>query len=129
MAKRDLREDGRIVLAHGEVTGHSHELLLAVEADTVPAFDQAQFFEIDGRRELVVLAPCVLRHQEHDAMRLYPDGRAEKIDGRTGELTPAAYPALLRQGDVLLRSLGPGVWQHIRQIEQPVPGEWARVAD
>jgi hypothetical protein len=123
MAKRDLREDGRIVLAHGEVTGHAHEVLLAMETDTVPAFDQAQFFEVDGRRELVVLAPCVLRHQEHSAMLLYPDGSSTCRD------QTVSYPALLRQGDVLLRPLGPGVWQHIQQIEQPVPGEWARVAD
>lgn len=118
-----LREQGRIILAHGEVTGHAHEVRTATEAGMVPTEQEAQFFELDGRRELVVLAPCVLRHQEHSAMGLYPDGSA------TCRGVTVPYPALLRQGDVLLRPLGPGVWQHIQQIEQPVPGEWVRVSD
>jgi hypothetical protein len=128
MHRQSLRTNGRVILAWGEVTGHHHEVV-ALATETAPTVEEAQFFELDGRRELIVLAPCVLRHQEHDAMRLYPDGRAEKIDGRTGALTPATYPALLRQGDVLLRPLGPGVWQHIQQREQPEPEVWRAVAD
>lgn len=57
MNRTDLREEGRVILAHGEVTGHRHEVLAA---DGL-AMPDAQFFEEpDGRRVLLVLAPCVL---------------------------------------------------------------------
>ena len=123
-----LRESGRIILAHGEATGHCHEVL-AIATNAPPLDSTAQWFEADGRRELIVLEPCVLTHQEHDAMRLYPDGHAERIDARAGTVTLAAYPAFVRQGDVGLRPLGPGVWEHIQQREQPEPEVWRAVAD
>ena len=129
MTKTDLRMDGRVVLALGESTGHMHQVMdLVTEAP--PALEACQFFEVDGRRELVVLEPCVLTHQEHDAMRLYPDGRAEKVSNRTGAvLARADYPAQIRQGDVFLQPLGPGVWRHIQQIEMPRPDAWRAVVD
>lgn len=67
---KDLREGQRVILAHGEVTGHVHEVV-AVGADT----DQppAAFFEEPGgRRFLFVSQPCALTHQEHGTIALAP---------------------------------------------------------
>lgn len=110
MTRNDCREQGRIVLAHGEVTGHCHEVL--TEAGVVPTVAQAQFFEVDGQRELIVLEPCILRHQEHAPLALSPD-RQEQI----------------RQGDVLLHPTGPGTWRVIQQQEWTGPEAWRAVAD
>jgi hypothetical protein len=108
---RDAREQGRIILAHGEVTGHAHEVL--TEALAVPTLEQAQFFETpDGTHELIVLAPCVLTHQEHGRIALDP-----------------ARPVQVRQGDVLLDPTGPGTWRVIRQQEWAGPEQWRQVAD
>jgi hypothetical protein len=96
---RDLREGGRIILAHGEVTGHAHELVDVDE--TMLAIPAADFFEEpDGRRILLVTRPCVLRHQEHAAIAL-----------------DQANPVQVRQGDVLLQPIGAGAWEVIRQRE------------
>lgn len=57
------RDSGRIVLAHGEVTGHSHAIAER-EAEMV------QF--ADGERYLRVGAPVTVRHEEHDAITLPP---------------------------------------------------------
>lgn len=111
---KDLREDGRIVLAHGEVTGHAHQvfaghlstlvaesgepLVIDDEARDLPA---AEFFEEpNGRRVLFVTRPCVLRHQEHAPIALDP-----------------AKPVQARQGDVFLNPIGIGAWEVIRQRE------------
>jgi hypothetical protein len=107
---KDLREDGRIILAHGEVTGHCHEVVTA-QSSTPPTLEQAQFFDGPHGRELVVLTPCVLRHEEHGPIALDP-GREEQ----------------LRQGDVLLDPTGPGTWRVIRQQEREADG-WRQVAD
>jgi hypothetical protein len=110
--KTDAREAGRIILAHGEVTGHAHEVLLA-DMDTVPTMEQAQFFEApDGTRELICLTPCVLVHQEHGRIALDP-----------------ATPVQVRQGDVLLDPTGPGTWRVVRQQEWAGPDAWYQVAD
>lgn len=69
----DLREDGRIVLAHGEVTGHAHEVVPADDVITETAAPAAQFFqEPSGRRFLFVERACVLTHQEHGPIALAP---------------------------------------------------------
>lgn len=111
MKKRDCRENGRIVLAHGEVTGHCHEVVLT-ETGLPPKVAQAQLFEMNGVRELIVLEPCVLRHQEHAPIALDPS-RQEQV----------------RQGDVLLQPTGPGTWTVIRQREWDGPEAWRQVAD
>lgn len=99
---KDLREHGRIILAHGEVTGHCHEVL----AETALDLPAAEYFEEpDGRRILLVTRPCVLRHDEHAPIALDP-----------------ARPVQVRQGDVLLQPLGPGAWQCIRQVEYSPAG-------
>ena len=105
---QDLREDGRIILAHGEVTGHAHEVV-GIEAGLIPS---AQYFEEpDGRRVLLVTVPCALTHQEHGLIQLDP-----------------AHPQQARQGDVLLTPIGPGAWQVTRQREYDA-GLVRRVAD
>jgi len=107
---KDLKEHGRVILAHGEVTGHCHEVLTASEIDAdIPAMDY--FEEPDGRRVLLVVRPCVLRHQEHGAIALDP-----------------AKPIQVRQGDVLLNPIGTGAWEVIRQREFD-PSEIRQIAD
>ena len=106
---KDLREQGRIILAHGEVTGHCHEVV-AVEAGLETP---AQYFEEpDGRRVLLALGPCVLRHEEHGLVTLDP-----------------ARQVQARQGDVLLTPLGNGAWSVTRQREWDGPESWRQVAD
>lgn len=121
---KDLREvdSGRIILAAGEVTGHHHEVV-AVATLAPPTLDGAQFFELDGVRTLIVIEPCILRHEEHEAFTLQPNGAVSK------GTTTAPYPATVRQGDVLLVPTSPGTWTHIQQREQYTPGGWIRVAD
>ena len=70
-AEKDVREGQRVILAHGEVTGHAHEVVPdhEVETDLPPA----QFFEEpNGRRFLFVNTPCALTHQEHGRIALAP---------------------------------------------------------
>lgn len=112
---KDLREKGRVILAHGEVTGHCHEV---VDASTA-VLDQAEveipaadfFEEPDGRQVLLVNRPCTLRHEEHGLIALDP-----------------AKPTQVRQGDVLLNPIGDGAWEVIRQREYD-PSEVRQVAD
>lgn len=111
MQKRDCRMNGRIVLALGEATGHCHEVVVA-DTGLPPDMEQAQFFEINGVRELVVLAPCVLRHQEHAPIALDPVKSVQ-----------------VRQGDVLLTPTSPGVWRVKQQREWAGPEQWRAVAD
>lgn len=97
---KDLREAGRIILAHGEVTGHYHEIIHA-EADPDLDIPPAQFFEEpNGRRVLLAMRPCALRHDEHGLIALDP-----------------AKQVQVRQGDVLLNPIGDGAWEVIRQRE------------
>lgn len=111
MDKQSARENGRIVLAHGEVTGHLHEVVTA-DTGLPPGMDAAQFFtEPDGTRVLLLLEPAVLRHQEHDPIALDP-----------------AKPVQARQGDVLLTPAGPGAWKVTRQVEY-TPERIVTVAD
>lgn len=73
-------DNGRTILAYGEVTGHSHEVVTSRmplprtsrrdEGDAVPPMQL--FEEPDGTRLLVVKAPCALQHQEHDPAILSP---------------------------------------------------------
>lgn len=108
---KDLRENSRIVLAHGEVTGHAHEVM--TEAGDGLAIPAADFFEEpgSGRRILLVTRPCVLRHQEHGPISLDP-----------------RRPVQARQGDVLLNPIADGTWEVIRQREYS-PEEIRNVAD
>lgn len=112
MTRQTARTNGRIILAFGEVTGHHHEVVTAA-TDLVPDESQAMFFtHDDGTRELVLLAPCVLRHEEHGRIALDP-----------------AQPVQVRQGDVLLNPTGSGTWQVIQQREGYSPESWRAVVD
>ncbi len=100
----DLRTNGRVILAEGEVTGHHHAVVDAA-ADIQDPVDvnipAAEFFEEpDGRRVLLVTRPCLLTHQEHAPIALDP-----------------AKPAQWRQGDVYGLPIGAGAWEIRRQRE------------
>lgn len=112
-ATKDLREHGRVILAHGEVTGHQHEVVDAVDA-AIAGLPPAEFFEEPGgrRRVLIALRPCVLRHQEHGPIALDPGN-----------------PQQVRQGDVLLNPIGLGAWEVIRQREGYSPETIRHVID
>ena len=110
MQGKDLQEHGRIILAHGEVTGHRHEVI-GVGGEPIP-FPRAQFFEEpDGRRVLLIEHVCELRHPEHGIITLDP-----------------ADPQQFRQGDVFLNPIAPGAWEVIRQREY-APDAIREVAD
>lgn len=108
---KDLRENGRVILAHGEVTGHCHEVFAQPfdGVEELPPFDY--FEEPSGRRVLLVNRPCELRHQEHAPIALDPSS-----------------PQQFRQGDVLGNPIGPGAWEIVRQREY-TPSEIRQVAD
>lgn len=55
------RENGRIILAHGEVTGHAH----AIECETAEWFSTE-----DGKRFLRLVEPASIQHEEHGAFEL-----------------------------------------------------------
>ena len=65
----DLRSDGRIILAYGEVTGHAHTVVADTPSEAVPA---AFFEEPGGRRFLFVDQACLVTHQEHGSLALAP---------------------------------------------------------
>src|SRR5262245_21222255 len=72
------REDGRIVLAKGETTGHAH---VVVEEDV-------QFvLTSTGKRILISRVPFTLRHEEHGTLTI-PSGAFEVV--RQREYTPQA---------------------------------------
>lgn len=82
-----VTDRGRTILAYGEVTGHTHEVIaLGVDnADPVPA--QQLFEEPDGSRILVLTRPAEVRHEEHGRIALAP-GAYEVI--RQREYAPEA---------------------------------------
>lgn len=62
-AKPVTRDNGRIVLAYGEVTGHAHAI----------AEDEVTMLEVDGGiRYLDVQMDAFLRHEEHGTIPLAP---------------------------------------------------------
>ena len=79
------REDGAVVLAHGEVTGHKHQIrsmecsLFALEDNRLTGEEAAQAIARIGGglipdRLLTVKAPVDLTHEEHSTIRL-PKGK------------------------------------------------------
>lgn len=70
-AKR-VTDNGRVILAYGEVTGHAHEVIGVENTDPVPAMEL--FEEPDGTRLLVIYRAAELRHEEHGAITLAPGG-------------------------------------------------------
>ena len=67
---QEVLDQGRVILAYGEVTGHAHEIIDAVTEEQLPP---AQLFEEpDGTRYLFVDRACALVHQEHGPIALAP---------------------------------------------------------
>jgi len=60
------REGGRVILAHGEVTGHAHAI-----ADT-PSAPRAELLDAGELTYLRVDAVSQLVHEEHDTIDLAP---------------------------------------------------------
>jgi hypothetical protein len=62
------RENGRLVLAHGEMTGHHHSF--------APEIDDVELVTVEGALELYLLVhgteSVPLTHQEHDTIHLAP---------------------------------------------------------
>lgn len=60
------RENGRAILAHGEVTGHAHAII----------DESAELVTAEGAAELYLLVhgtePVALTHDEHDTIMLPP---------------------------------------------------------
>ena len=109
----DLRESGRVILAHGETTGHMHEVpAVVIDGERVPVADYFEEPET-GRRVLLALTdrPFELRHQEHAPIALDP-----------------AHPAQFRQGDVFGMPIGAGAWEIRRQSEYS-PSDIRQIAD
>ena len=77
------REDGQLVLAHGEVIGHAH----AIKADGAALFRNpklmAVFMKVSGD------APVALEHDDHDTIMI-PPGKYQVV--RQREYSPGAYP-------------------------------------
>lgn len=68
-----VTDQGRVILAYGEVTGHCHEVLPTVsDADPVPAMELFQ--EPDGTRLLMIKRDVLVRHEEHGPVALAPGG-------------------------------------------------------
>ena len=69
---KDIREAGRVILAHGEATGHAHEVVsdepdsLTFEeiSDDVDTLRGARLLRVTGTGKAVV------RHQEHSPIEL-----------------------------------------------------------
>lgn len=62
-ATKVAREEGRVVLAHGEVTGHSH----AIDSSRATLWEDA-----DGARYLQVKRAVSLVHEEHGTIPIQP---------------------------------------------------------
>jgi len=65
-AVRRARENGRVILAHGEVTGHAHAVL--TDAEAVEAF----LADLDGETYLSAAAGATIGHEEHGTITLPP---------------------------------------------------------
>lgn len=77
------RENGLVVLAHGEVTGHHH----AIHDDAVTLVTTEQANELRMWLTVTAPEPVALTHQEHDTI-LLPPGQYEVR--RQREYTPEA---------------------------------------
>lgn len=66
-AAKPVVDNGRTILAYGEVTGHAHEVI-APGVDDGPS--QQLFEEPDGTRLLVLKRDGELRHEEHGTIAL-----------------------------------------------------------
>lgn len=75
-------EQGRVILARGEATGHHHSLV---------ADDDTELVKIGERMLLTLARGGTLQHQEHAPIEL-PGGTYEVVPQREYILTPAGMP-------------------------------------
>lgn len=69
-AKPKARDNGRVILAYGEVTGHAHQVMVA---DRIPAADDAVLLTVAESATFLRLAKkAQLVHEEHAAIDLAP---------------------------------------------------------
>ena len=72
--KRVEDRNGRLVIAEGEATGHSH---------TITA-DMATLYELKGNLYVEITKPTTIEHQEHKALPIpegiYQIGRVKEFD-------------------------------------------------
>lgn len=64
-------DNGRVVLAYGEVTGHAHVVVAA------PEVAQPKLYDAQAERYLQVVQEATLRHEEHGPIVLR-DGRYQQ---------------------------------------------------
>lgn len=81
----DASENGRLILAHGEATGHAHEVVTDAPAKLIES--------VNGNRYLCLSGPATVTHQEHGAVKL-PAGDYRVI--RQQEWTDANEPVQVR---------------------------------
>lgn len=60
-AQEQKRDDGRVILAYGEVTGHCHQITEG---------KKAKLWSAGAERFLQVMEKTALKHEEHDAAQL-----------------------------------------------------------
>ncbi len=61
-------DDGDVVLAYGEVTGHKHRICAFMDTGALPA----RLFDVGNMRFLDVMEPAMLTHEEHAPVNLEP---------------------------------------------------------
>jgi hypothetical protein len=62
----EIKTQGRVVLAYGEVTGHAHAIY--PEAGVLPA----KLWDAGAERFLQVMSATTIQHEEHGAIPLTP---------------------------------------------------------
>jgi len=62
----EIKTDGRVVLAYGEVTGHAHAIY--PDAGVLPA----KLWDAGAERFLQVMSATTIQHEEHGAIPLTP---------------------------------------------------------
>lgn len=62
-----VTEDGKVILAWGEATGHHHRIENVIKDNP-----KVRLWSADAERFLQVLVKCELRHEEHTSITLEP---------------------------------------------------------
>ncbi len=91
-------ESGRVILAHGEVTGHAHAFT-ATEADKYVGADDAEYFEVRGKRMDCTLP--IVRRWRSQVMVRHP--RLGVIEFAEADITICGDTAVINGAFALLR--------------------------
>lgn len=124
------REQGRVILAHGEVTGHAHAITDA-GTDLLQADNGEQFVRVAGRKirsRLKILrawrGQVLVQHPKFGVMQFAVDD----VTVRDGVAEIDGEFALLKHDEHTAQAVPAGNYQNIRQREYS-PEEIRRVAD